>query len=89
MKILRGCVLGPKIQRLLQRYWEGHKVVPKAGKVFGHPFNTERGVTQGGPVSPMIFNIVADAVVMAVLLEVYVPQEAQHGFIWAAGEHSI
>ena len=64
-------------------------MVPKAGKLFGRTFNTHRGVTQGDPSSPEIFNIVVDAVVMVVLLEVCGPQEAQHGFIWAAGEHSI
>ena len=25
-------VLGPKLQRLLQRYWDVKKVIPKAGK---------------------------------------------------------
>ena len=34
----------------------------------------------------MIFNIVVDAVVRAVLEEVCSPQEAQHGMVWALGE---
>ena len=45
MEILGGYDLGPKIQRLLQRYWDGQKVVPKAGNYYGRPFSTERGVT--------------------------------------------
>ena len=49
----------------------------------------EIGVTQGEPVSPTIFNIVVDAVVREVLLEICGPQEAHHGFIWSAGEHNI
>ena len=89
MEIIRGCGMGPKLQGLLQRYWDRKKVVPKAGKFFGYPFNTERVVTQGYPVSPMIFDIVMEAVVRAVLLEVCRPQEAQHGFGWVAGEHNI
>ena len=45
MDILRGYGLGPKLQRLLQRYWNRQKVVPKSGKFYGHPFSTEIGVT--------------------------------------------
>ena len=89
MEILRGYGLVPKLQRLLQRYWDGQKVYPKAGKLFGCPFNTERRVTHGDPVSPTIFNIVVDAVVRSDVLEVCGPQEAQHGFGWAVGEHNI
>ena len=57
--------------------------------LFWCPFNTERGVTQGYPVSPTIFNIVVDAVVRAVLLEVCRPQESHHGFRWSSGENNI
>ena len=45
MEILRGYVLGPKLQRLLHRYRDEQKVVPKAGKLFGCPLNMERRVT--------------------------------------------
>ena len=41
---------------------------------------------QGDPVSPMIFNIVVDAVVRVVLEEVCSLQEAQHGMVWSLGE---
>ena len=64
-------------------------MVPKAVNFFGHTFNAEIGLTQGDPVSPTIFIIVVDSVVRAVLLKVCVPQEAQHVFGWAAGEHNI
>ena len=46
-------------------------------------------MTQGDPVYLKIFNIVVDAVVRVVLLEVFGPQEAQHGFGWLAGEYNI
>ena len=45
-------------------------MVPKSGKFFGRPFGKDRGVTQEDPVSPTIFNIVVDAVVRAVRMEV-------------------
>ena len=80
MEIVRGYGLGYKIQRLLQHYWDGQRLVPKSGKYYGRPFRTGRGVTQGGPVSPAIFNIVVDSVVRTALQEVCEPQEAQHGF---------
>ena len=37
----------------------------------------------------MIFNIVVDAVVWAVLDVVFGPQEARHGLGWAAGERNF
>ena len=46
-------------------------------------------MTQGYPVSLTNFNVVVDAVVRAVLLEVCGDQEAQHGFGWLSGEHKI
>ena len=64
-------------------------MVLKAGKCFGRPLCTDRGVTQGYPFSPTIFNIVVDAVVRVVLLEVCGYQVAQHGIGWLAGEHDI
>ena len=64
-------------------------MVPKAGKFSVRPFNKERGVTKGDPVYPMISNILVDAVVRAVLLEVCDSQEAHHGFGWAVGDHNI
>ena len=69
MEILRGYGLGPNFQRLLQRFCYEQAVVPKAGRFYGRTFKMESGVTQGYPVSPAVFNIVVDAVVMAILME--------------------
>ena len=38
-------------------------MVARAGGYYGTAFKGERGVTQGGPLSPTIFNVVVDAVV--------------------------
>jgi retron-type reverse transcriptase len=38
-------------------------VVPKQAGFFGQPIKTDRGVTQGDPLSPLRFNIIVDAVV--------------------------
>ena len=37
-------------------------MVAKTGGYFNPPFNGYRGVTQGDPLSPMIFNVVVGAV---------------------------
>ena len=69
MEILSGGGgLGPKLQRLLWRYWDVQKVLPKTGNFFGNPFNTERLVTQEDPVSLVVFNVVVESVFRAVLL---------------------
>ena len=52
-------------------------------------FGTGRGVTQGDPNCPMIFNILVDVVVQAVLEVVCSPQEAKYGMGWAAGEMNL
>ena len=55
----------------------------------GRTFGTSRGVTQGYPESPMIFNIVVDKVVQEVIEEVCGPQEAHRGMGRATGERNL
>ena len=38
-------------------------MVARAGGYYGKDFKRERGVTQGDPLSPTIFNVMVDAVV--------------------------
>ena len=68
MEILRLYGLGNNLQSLLHCFWKEQAVVLKAGGLYGRPFGMERGVTQGDPVSPAIFNNVVDTLVRAVLL---------------------
>ena len=89
MEILRDYGLGTRLQILLQRYWDLHRVVTKAGNYYGRPFRTGRGLTQGDPFYPTLFNIIVDTVVRETLQEICGPQDAQHGFGWSAGEHNI
>ena len=75
LELLRGYRLGKNLARR-------QRIVTKVGKYLGTEFGSGRGVTQGDPASPIIFNIVVDAVVGAVLEEVCIPQEVQHGMGW-------
>ena len=70
MEILSGCGLGPNLQILLQMFWHEQAVVTKSGILYYRLFITERRVTQGYPVSPILFNILVGTVVREVLLEV-------------------
>ena len=75
--------------RLITHHWDSLIFVPKAKRFLGAAFVMGRGVTQGDPASPMIFNIVVDAVVRAVLEVVCRPQEARHGMGWSAVEWNL
>ena len=81
--------MGPNIAQILENYWKRQRIVPKVGKYLGTEIGTGRGVTQGDPTSPMIFNIVVDVVVHVVLEEVCRPQEEQQGIRWASGERNL
>ena len=63
LDILEGCGVGPGARRLLQNYWRRLTMVVRAGGYYGEAFKGDRGVTQGDPLSPTIFNVVVDAVV--------------------------
>ena len=86
---MRGYRLGLNLARLLKNYWKLQSIVPKSVKCIWTAFGTGIGVTQVDPTSPMIFNIVVDAVLQAVREVVCCPQEAQHGMELAAGERNL
>ena len=63
--------------------------MPVAGKCLGVEFGTERVVTQGTPISPIIYNIVLGDLVKEVLDVICSQQEAHHGMVWADGEINL
>ena len=63
LEILEGYGVGPNARRLLPNYWRRLTMVARAGGYYGTAFGGERGVTQGDPLYPAIFNVVVDAVV--------------------------
>jgi hypothetical protein len=60
--ILEGYGAGPRMIRLIRGYWSDAIMVCRASGNYGTPFKAGRGVTQGGPLSAKLFNILVDAV---------------------------
>ena len=61
--LLEGYGVGPRMIRLVCGYWCDAIMVCWAAGYYGQAFKAGRGVTQGGTLSPKLFNIVVDAVV--------------------------
>ena len=76
LELLRIYGMETNLSRLLDNHWKWQRIFPKIGNCMGGAFGTGRRVTQGDPASPIISNIVVDAVVWVVLEELCSPQEA-------------
>ena len=63
LEILKAYGVGPKILKVIGFFWDHVVLVCRAGGCYGEPFRARRGGTQGGPVSPRIFNTMVDAIV--------------------------
>jgi hypothetical protein len=60
---MTGYGVGPKLLSLQMQFWTQAEMVCHAGDSFGKPFAAFRGVTQGGPLSSIMFNVCVDAVI--------------------------
>ncbi|KAL7541335.1 hypothetical protein ACHAWF_006905 [Thalassiosira exigua] len=63
LRILRGYGVGLNTRRLIKLFWAPAEMVCRAGESYGTPFGAGRGVTQGRPLLPKLFNILVDAIV--------------------------
>ena len=63
LRILKAYGVGPNLIRIIQTVWEGDTLVPRQSGYYGRPLRARRGVRQGDIISPLIFNIMVDAVV--------------------------
>jgi hypothetical protein len=62
LMILEGYEIGPRMIRLIRNFWRNAVLVCRASGNYGSPFCAEHGMTQGGPLSAKVFNILVDAV---------------------------
>ena len=61
--ILEGHSASPNMRRLIRDFWDKATNVCRASGNYGTPFKAGCGVTQGGPLSAKLINIMVDAVV--------------------------
>ncbi len=61
--MLEGHGIGPSMRCLIRHFWDEATNVCRASGNYGTPFKTGRGVTQSGPLSAKLFNVMVDAVV--------------------------
>ena len=67
MQTLGGYEAGPKMRGILESFWSPHEVVTLQNGYHGPQFRVTRGTTQGGLISPTIFNLAFDSVVQPCL----------------------
>ena len=63
MEILQAYGVGPKMLKVIRYFWDHAVLVCRAGGCYGEPFRARRGITQGVPFLPRIFNTMVDAIV--------------------------
>ncbi len=61
LDILAAYGVGPKMLALQKHFWDTAQLVCRAGGNYGEPFSAGRGVTQGGLLSSLVFNVCVDA----------------------------
>ena len=82
MEILSGNMMVQNTAHLIAPHWDNLIFVPKVSRLIGVDFDIgdeSRKATPPPPPTPMIFNIVMDVVVKAVLDIGSIPQELWHG----------
>ena len=78
-EIMDGYGMGPNMPRLIMFFWDNALLVCRASGRYGTEFQANHGVTQGGPLSPKIFNIMVDAIVREWLWETMGEEAANMG----------
>ena len=79
LEILVGYGVGPKSIWLLRSYWGRIKNVAESGGYCGLMFKVYCSVTQGYPLSPIIFNMVIDFIIQHWVMVVAATVEGAEG----------
>jgi len=80
IELLKEYGVGPRMMPMIIFFWDDAMMVCRATGNYGEPFQGFRGVTQGRPLSPLIFNIMVDAIVREWLRQVLVDRAAKEGY---------
>ena len=64
MDILVGYGIGPRAERIVRFYWEHLPMVARAGRYHVTRFKVHQGVTNGDLLSPIIFKMVVEKVII-------------------------
>ena len=62
MALLEKYGVGPRIRRYIRKIWENQTFILRQKGFYSKPISVQRGMTQGGIESPIIFNLIIDAV---------------------------
>ncbi len=89
LEILAGYGVGPIYLHLQKQFWGNAKMVCCAGGNFGEPFGAGRGITQGGPLCSLMFNVCVNAVVREWLRQVLEDDAAQGGLGEAVRDYMV
>jgi hypothetical protein len=89
LEILAGYGVGPNLLPLQKQFWSDAKIVCCSGGNFGEPHNAGQGITQGGPLSALMFNVCINAVVREWLWQVLRDDATQKGLGEAARNHTV
>jgi hypothetical protein len=79
LNILGAYGVKPKMLALQKHFWDTAQLVCRAGGNYGEPFSAKRGVTQGGPLSSLMFNVCVNAVVREWLHQMLGEEAARDG----------
>ncbi len=85
LEIMTGYGVGPKLLRLQEKFWDQAEMVCCAGGSFGKPVTAFWGITQGGPLSSLMYNVCVDAVIRE-WLHWTINKEAASGFFLRRAE---
>jgi hypothetical protein len=79
LNILAAYGVGPKMLALQKHFWDTAQLVCRAGGNYGEPFRAKRGVTQGGPLSSLMFNVCVNVLFREWLHQTHGEEAARDG----------
>ena len=63
LRLLERYGVGPNIIRYILEVWEDQMFILRQASFYSEPIKVQRGCTQGDVDSPIIFNVIIDAVI--------------------------